>query len=163
MGRIRSIRNWLDRLERSSSTVILIPQYNAPPVRTAQEEVSEAFRTAYERFYAIADEREPPSEHPLAEVTRNSPDPLWSESFLAGCDEPEGACRGPFGESERKSLLKRLGCSRAETIRTTAQPIRTRSPTQNSSGTSISSIAQAPQLPPIMLPGPSPCPPIMPP
>ena len=76
------IRRWLRRVERDAwetSGSAYIPQESGPPVRVGGEEWLEAFSTAVQR---MTDKSIP--EHPLAKAARNSPDPDWHRSLIAG-------------------------------------------------------------------------------
>ena len=73
----------LRRLERLAvGGVVTIPQPGGPPARFPESAIKDAYVSAFRRACG-----EDAPEHPLCAAARNSPDPEWRDSFVAGPDE----------------------------------------------------------------------------
>ena len=77
------VRGRLRRLLRlAEEHVITIPQRNGPPARFPESDLADAFLNAHRR--TLGEDLE---EHPLSAAARNSSDPAWRESVMAGPEE----------------------------------------------------------------------------
>ncbi len=62
--------------------VVSIPQRGGPPARFPESALKNAFLSAVRRTCG-----EDVPEHPLSTAARNSPDPQWRDSVVAGPEE----------------------------------------------------------------------------
>ena len=80
------MRGRLRRLERlAEGTVVAIPQPDGPPARFPEGALKDAYVNAFRRGCG-----EDLPEHPLSSAARNSPDPQWRDSVVAGPEEVPG-------------------------------------------------------------------------
>ena len=78
-----SFRGRVRRLERlAEGNVVSIPQPGGPPARFPESQLADAFANACRRGCG-----EDLEEHPLSAAARNSPDPEWRDSAVAGPEE----------------------------------------------------------------------------
>ena len=81
-----SFRAKLRRLERLAvGNVISISQPDGPPARFPEGALKDAYVNAFRRCCG-----EDLPEHPLSAAARNSPDPQWRDSVVAGPEEVPG-------------------------------------------------------------------------
>ncbi len=64
---------------------VAISQPGGPPARFPESQLADAFLNAYHRTLG-----EDLPEHPLSAAARNSPDPQWRDSVVAGPEEVPG-------------------------------------------------------------------------
>jgi hypothetical protein len=89
MGRLRSVRRLLGRMQRNASgTVVIIPQVDGTVVRFSERDLGEAYLRNCDIGRAMGSGEEPPEPHPaqlalLNAATRES----WFESYLDGLDD----------------------------------------------------------------------------
>ncbi len=80
------MRGRLRRLERlAEGNVVSIPQPGGPPARFPEGALKDAYVNAFRRGCG-----EDLPEHPLSAAARNSPDPRWRDSVVAGPEEVPG-------------------------------------------------------------------------
>ena len=77
------MRGRLRRLERlAEGNAVSIPQPGGPPARFPESALRDAYVNAVRRGCG-----EDLEEHPLSAAARNSPDPRWRDSVVAGPEE----------------------------------------------------------------------------
>ncbi len=80
------MRGRLRRLERlAEGNVVSIPRPDGPPARFPEGALKDAYVNAFRRGCG-----EDLEEHPLSAAARNSPDPQWRDSVVAGPEEVPG-------------------------------------------------------------------------
>ncbi len=76
------MRSRLRRLHRmAEGNVVAIPQRDGPPARFPESALADAYVNAVQRTCG-----EPVEEHPLSTAARNSSDPKWRDSLVAGVE-----------------------------------------------------------------------------
>lgn len=74
------LKGWLRKLERGyRGEMVRIPQPDGTIAQFREKDLATAFLVAHDRELGRSTE-----DHPLCRAARRSPDPKWSESFVAG-------------------------------------------------------------------------------
>lgn len=82
MGRIRSMKRLLGRMQRNRHSVVIPQPDGEPPARFTLQDLAEAYVSALDRELG-----EDVPDHPLSQAARRSPDMKWRHSVYAGGEE----------------------------------------------------------------------------